>query len=124
MFLAGQKPFLGKLYQRMDKATSALEYFANNEWKWDTSNVAKLRDAMSHEDRERFNVSVEALNWNDYMKNYCLGTRQFILKDPLATMPSARDKLVYFRYAHTLLQIVLLTLCLKLVHMALWNLVL
>lgn len=115
--LAGKKPFLCKIYNRMNKATGALEYFTNNEWRWDTANVDQLREKMSKEDQERFNFKVDTLDWSDFMRNYCLGTRKYILKDPLTTMGSARKKLLILRIADYILKIVLLLCFCKVVLM-------
>ena len=105
----------------MNKATSALEYFTNNEWKWSTENVTKLQTKMSDEDLEHFNFKIELLNWSDFLKDYLLGTRQYILKDPLGTMTEARRKLWFFKVLHVVVQIGILYLFYHFMSLAFWT---
>ena len=101
----------------MNKATTALEYFATNEWRWDHENVDRLHEKMSEEDRDQFDFNICSVDWKEFLRHYCLGTRQFILKDPLDTMDRARRKLVVLRVVDILFKLFLLLAILKLVSM-------
>lgn len=67
-------------------------FFTLNEWLFDVSNVKELmREVRSADDGELFNVGIDRINWQEYVGISVLGTRKFILKDDMNSMPSARN---------------------------------
>ena len=68
-------------------------FFAMHEWHFDTTNVKELiKEVNAADDGELFNIDIRTMNWDDYLKNYMLGIRKFILKDDLRTLSDARKK--------------------------------
>lgn len=51
--------------------------------------MKKLWGKMNDTDREIFAFDMKNVLWIRYFKRYILGIREYLLKDPLATIPSA-----------------------------------
>ena len=41
-----------------------------------------------------FNVDVRDLNWRNYIEQYCLGTKKYLLKEDMSKMTKCRKDLV------------------------------
>ncbi|XP_077565947.1 fatty acyl-CoA reductase 1 [Stigmatopora nigra] len=100
--LSGQKPQMMRIFNRLHKAISLLEYFSSQDWEWNSDNVSMLMAQMSPEDRKTFNFDVRQLNWPEYIENYCIGTKKYVLNEDMSDIPAARQhlrKLRNIRYA-------------------------
>lgn len=42
---------------------------------------------------QEFNFNIESLHWPTYLEDYILGIRQFLLKEEMSSLPSARRNL-------------------------------
>ncbi|XP_076120002.1 fatty acyl-CoA reductase 1 isoform X1 [Alosa pseudoharengus] len=109
--LTGQKPRMMKTIKRLHKAMMVLEYFTSHSWVWNTDNVTMLMNQMSPEDRRLFNFDVRQLHWAEYMENYCMGTKKYVLNEELSGLPAARkhlSKLRNLRYTFNTLLVVVI----------------
>ncbi|XP_070564884.1 fatty acyl-CoA reductase 1-like isoform X2 [Ptychodera flava] len=109
--LAGRKPRMVRIYDKMMKAMSSLEYFTTNNWEWANENTEALASIMSEEDNKVFFSDVRPLDWHSYLEHYCLGTKKFVLQEDMAGLPQARahlKRLRNIRYAFNTLLFVLI----------------
>lgn len=72
---------------------TTLEYFTSNEWHFHNDNIFMLLSKMSAEDKRIFCFDPRGIDWKKYMVNYCLGVKQFVLKEDIAELPRARRAL-------------------------------
>uniref|UniRef100_D4A9Z0 Fatty acyl-CoA reductase n=3 Tax=Rattus norvegicus TaxID=10116 RepID=D4A9Z0_RAT len=100
--LTGRKPRMLKLMNRLLKTISMLEYFINHSWEWSTNNTEMLLSELSPEDQRVFNFDVRQLNWLEYIENYVLGVKKYLLKEDLAGIPKAKQHLKRLRNIHYL----------------------
>ncbi|XP_075838347.1 fatty acyl-CoA reductase 2 [Microtus pennsylvanicus] len=100
--LTGRKPRMMKLMNRLLKTISMLEYFINHNWEWSTNNTEMLLSELSPEDQRVFNFDVRQLNWLEYIENYVLGVKKYLLKEDLAGIPKAKQHLKRLRNIHYL----------------------
>uniref|UniRef100_A0A3Q3D9C1 Fatty acyl-CoA reductase n=1 Tax=Hippocampus comes TaxID=109280 RepID=A0A3Q3D9C1_HIPCM len=92
--LTGQKPQMMRIFNRLHKAISLLEYFSSQDWEWNSENVNMLMAQLSPEDRKvTFNFDVRQLNWPEYIENYCIGTKKYVLNEDMSDIPAARQHL-------------------------------
>lgn len=91
--LAGKRPIMVRIAQKLDRAASCLEYFTTHEWNFCNDNVQGLWAALSEVDQHTFNFALSALHWPTYMEQYCLGTKRYVMKEELTTLPTARRHL-------------------------------
>lgn len=83
-----------EIAKKFKKACKNGEFFALHEWKFQCDNLVALNKAISSENEsENFCVDVTQINWDDYVKNYLMGLRQFVLKDDPKSLEGARRKL-------------------------------
>lgn len=88
--LVGGTPRMVKIYGKLHKKMKVLEYFVLNEWEWNHSNTDALGGALSPEDQETFYFDASIIHWPTYTENYCLGTKMYVLKEDLTSLPAAR----------------------------------
>ncbi|XP_046979585.1 putative fatty acyl-CoA reductase CG5065 isoform X1 [Schistocerca americana] len=111
--LQGAKPIMMKISKRFQMAAKTGEFFALHEWKFHSDNLmALMEDAQ---DKALFDVDISELDWDQYVKQYMLGIRKFILKDSADTIPGARRKLQKLYWAHRITQVLTFVFLLKIV---------
>jgi fatty acyl-CoA reductase len=93
--LVGQKPFLVKVSEMMQKSTKALEPFTTGSWTWTSSNTKALGESLTEEDRETFGFDIRAVHWPSYLKVYAQGIRDFLFKEDPASQAACRRKLIF-----------------------------
>lgn len=91
--LSGQKPQMMRIFNRLHKAIGLLEYFSSQDWEWNSDNMNMLMNQLSPEDRKTFNFDVRQLNWPEYIENYCIGTKKYVLNEDMSDIPAARQHL-------------------------------
>ncbi|XP_068611535.1 fatty acyl-CoA reductase 1 [Brachionichthys hirsutus] len=107
--LSGQKPQMMRIFNRLHKAISLMEYFSNRDWEWSSENMGLLSSQLTPEDRKTFNFDVRQLNWHEYIENYCIGTKKYVLNEDMSGIPAARQhlrKLRNIRYTFNTLLVV------------------
>lgn len=52
--------------------------------------MRKLLDKMSADDRNVFQIDTNGIQWDAYMENYCLGVRNYLLKQNGDTIVNCR----------------------------------
>lgn len=87
-----------KLQEKVNAAMESLTYFTTNEWTCDTNNVVSLLTTLSPADSEKFNFDLRNIPWDDYIFGYGVGIRQYIMKDELATVPAARNRVKKYEF--------------------------
>ncbi|KAA0724491.1 Fatty acyl-CoA reductase 1 [Triplophysa tibetana] len=111
--MSGREPseYVWYLEIRVFDAMMVLEYFTSHSWVWNTDNVTMLMNQMSTEDKKVFNFDIRQLNWAEYMENYCMGTKKYVLNEELSGLPAARkhlNKLRNIRYTFNTVLVVLI----------------
>ncbi|XP_006895133.1 PREDICTED: fatty acyl-CoA reductase 2 [Elephantulus edwardii] len=104
--LTGRKPKMTKLMNRLLKTIALTEYFINHSWEWSTYNTEMLMFELSPEDQKIFNFDMRPLNWLEYIENYVLGIKMYLLKEDIAAIPEAKQHNKRLRNIHYLLNTV------------------
>ncbi|KAJ7329297.1 hypothetical protein JRQ81_015471 [Phrynocephalus forsythii] len=91
--LTGRKPRMMKLLSRLHKSMSTFEYFSSCTWEWSSDNTNMLLNQLSPKDKQLFCFDVQPLNWSEYMENYCLGAKKYLLNEDMAGVPAAKQHL-------------------------------
>ena len=61
-------------------------------WIFKSENIVKLWSKLSDRDREIFFFNIKDIDWKSYSEAYILGTRKYILKEDIDTLPEGRKK--------------------------------
>ncbi|XP_069759271.1 fatty acyl-CoA reductase 1 isoform X4 [Narcine bancroftii] len=111
LMLTGHKPRMMKVINRLHRSMMLVEYFTSHSWVWNTDNINMLMSQMSQDDKKVFNCDVRQLHWAEYMENYCMGTKKYVLNEELSGLPAARKHLIKLRnirYAFNTILVVLI----------------
>lgn len=109
---------LMKMQGKLWKSVEALEYFTCHQWTFTSDNTQELATRLVQEDKEvgillmlrhlkttwwynpwnllvsqEFNFDVSRIHWPTYLENYCLGVKQYCMKEDLAGLPKARSQM-------------------------------
>ncbi|XP_055404539.1 fatty acyl-CoA reductase 1 isoform X4 [Bubalus kerabau] len=106
-----QQARMMKTITRLHKAMVFLEYFTSNSWVWSTDNVNMLMNQLNPEDKKTFNIDVRQLHWAEYIENYCMGTKKYVLNEEMSGLPAARkhlNKLRNIRYGFNTILVILI----------------
>ncbi|XP_009459702.1 PREDICTED: fatty acyl-CoA reductase 1 isoform X2 [Nipponia nippon] len=109
--LTGHEPWMMKTITRLHKALMLLEYFTSNSWTWNTENMTMLMNQLNPQDKKTFNFDVRQLHWAEYMENYCMGTKKYVLNEEMSGIPAARkhlNKLRNIRYGFNTVLVILI----------------
>lgn len=66
-----------------------IEYFSMRQWEFQRDNVTGLWTQLSTRDQEIFNFDMSQLDWDKFLHHYYRGIREYLLKDPMSTIPEA-----------------------------------
>ncbi|XP_075568146.1 fatty acyl-CoA reductase 1 isoform X7 [Pelecanus crispus] len=86
-----------KTITRLHKALMLLEYFTSKSWIWNTENMTMLMNELNPQDKKMFNFDVRQLHWAEYMENYCMGMKKYVLNEEMSGIPAARKHLTKLR---------------------------
>lgn len=84
---------LSQVYTKVHRALKALEHFTTNEWTFETDNFTLLMESLNQFDKQMFSMNLKEIDWHEYMQNYVLGVRQYLLQEDPSTLPKARMRL-------------------------------
>ncbi|NWU09264.1 FACR1 reductase, partial [Cephalopterus ornatus] len=120
--ITGRSPRMMKTITRLHKAMMLLEYFTSHSWTWSNENMTMLMNQLNPEDKkatnsesfyfvQTFNFDVRQLHWAEYMENYCMGTKKYVLNEEMSGIPAARkhlNKLRNIRYGFNTILVILI----------------
>lgn len=107
----GLKPMLFAIAKRYKTAADTGEYFARHEWNFETTNVHELMaEVRAAKDGAEFRVDVRSLVWDEYIREYMLGIRKYVLKDDESTLPAARASVRRFLMVKWGMQLVVMVI--------------
>ncbi|XP_066995731.2 putative fatty acyl-CoA reductase CG5065 isoform X1 [Anabrus simplex] len=90
LLLARQKRFMVRLQRRISIGLEVLQYFTMRPWYFDTTEAQRVGTRMTSKELEKFYIANVEYNVNDYMRDCILGARQYVVKEPLSSIPRAR----------------------------------
>ncbi|KYO44734.1 fatty acyl-CoA reductase 1 [Alligator mississippiensis] len=91
--LTGRKPRMMKILDRLHKNLMLLEYFTTQSWEWSSDNMNMLMGQLSPEDKKLYNFDIRQLHWSEYIENYCLGAKKYLLNEDMSGIPAAKQHL-------------------------------
>lgn len=114
--VAGQKPFLMKIVNKMSMNMKALVFFANREWTWSNQNVHNLNDELDEDDRKLFcaDLRSDLPDWEKFWIDYLKGIRHFVLKNDPNSIEWCRTKYKIYQVMDFLAKAILVFMCFKL----------
>lgn len=78
-----------KIYRKIHKFCSLMEYFSANAFKFDNENVRALAGKLESTDKQLFAFDMRNLNWTELFQLSLVGVRQYVVKDDPSTIPES-----------------------------------
>jgi len=115
MRISGRKPIFFKLTEKIYKSVRTLDFFTSHSWVFPNDNSLALQNQMSTTDQKIFNFDLKGFDWGIYIRNYCLGAKQYLLREDLALMPQCRKRNLRLKRLQNLLWFSFVGLLIKLI---------
>ncbi|XKL66204.1 hypothetical protein PGB90_009624 [Kerria lacca] len=98
LFLLGQKTFMVRVQKRIYVGMQVLQYFTTRKWHFLNSNTMAITYRMNEKEKKIFYIGNVRADIPKYLKDIVLGARQYVMKEPLSTLPKARmqQRLLYW----------------------------
>ncbi|XP_033179622.1 putative fatty acyl-CoA reductase CG5065 isoform X2 [Bombus vosnesenskii] len=93
IFLAGYKPIMCRVQRRIQKGFEVFEYYANNQWDFDNSNIFELRNKLNPVEYKKYQLHGKDMDIDAYFETCIRAARIYILNEPPETLPAARRHL-------------------------------
>lgn len=114
--LHSSSPFsLLKTYKKIHRFMDVIEYFSMRQWEFPMDNMNNLWAALTPRDQELFNFDISKLDWDVFLHHYYLGIRQYLLKDPMETIPAATARYKRLYWLHQTVKVVAFLLIVRMV---------
>lgn len=82
-----------RIQNRISQGLEVLQFFTMRQWRFKVDKAEKLITTLSPSEYEMFFIdskNVPDSFEDEYLRNCLLGGRQYVLKEPLSTIPRAR----------------------------------
>jgi fatty acyl-CoA reductase len=79
-----------RVHRRIKKGFEVFEYYANNQWDFENSNISKIRGLLNEKEKARYQLHGDDMDLDEYFENCIRAARVFILNEPPETLPAAR----------------------------------
>lgn len=82
-----------RVQKRIYVGMQVLQYFTTRKWTFKNKRTIELTSKMKEEEKKIFYISNVKPDKTQYLINTLLGARQYVMKEPLSTLPKARMQL-------------------------------
>ncbi|CAF1315932.1 unnamed protein product, partial [Didymodactylos carnosus] len=113
MRLTGRKPRFVKLSDRINKAVRIVDFFSMHQWNFSNDNSLMLQNKMNAADLNLFGFETKNMNWSDYMKNYCIGIKVYLLREDLNQMVKCQKYIQKLKYLRRAIMFLIVTLIMR-----------
>jgi fatty acyl-CoA reductase len=105
MRCVGKKPRMMSLYRKLHRSVDTLSFFTARHWEWEVRSLIHLQQAMTPHDTNEFNTNIANMNWDEYLENFCVGTKCFVLNEELSDLHLAKKRMSRLKTIHYLFNI-------------------
>ncbi|GAB0091207.1 Fatty acyl-CoA reductase [Sergentomyia squamirostris] len=119
--LIGKRPKMMDIYRKIKKYSDVIYFFTHMKFTFTSHNTERLWRDLTDRDRAIFPFDMTTHDWDQYIKDTVMGTRQYLMKDSPSTIPAALKRQQRFKMLHytvvyaiyAILAFLLLTLIMK-----------
>ncbi|KAI8127244.1 putative fatty acyl-CoA reductase [Lucilia cuprina] len=84
-----QRRFMVRVQKRIATGLEVLQFFTTRAWDFKSNNFRELQKLLTEEEKKIFKINTEDIDDSDYLRSCILGGRQYVVKEPLCTLPKA-----------------------------------
>ncbi|CAL7951772.1 unnamed protein product [Xylocopa violacea] len=110
IFLAGHKPIMCRVQRRIQKGFEVFEYYANNQWDFNNSNMYETRAKLNSVEYNTYQLHGEDMDIDAYFESCIRAARIYILNELPETLPAARRHLRIMYWVDVITKIVFFVL--------------
>ena len=104
MRIIGKKPRMLSMYRKIHRSMDTLAFFTQRHWEWEVKSLRHMQQLIEQqssalaEDKgldwgKEWNTSVKDIDWQEYLGNFCLGTKCFVLNEEMSDLHLAKQKM-------------------------------
>lgn len=82
-----------RVQRRIQKGFEVFEYYANNQWDFENTNIADVRNQFNRLEYETYQLHGDDMDIDAYFETCIRAARMYILNEPPETLPAARRHL-------------------------------
>ncbi|XP_075147044.1 fatty acyl-CoA reductase 1 [Haematobia irritans] len=90
LVLLRRKPFLVRVQHKVSAGIKLVQYYTTKDWVFETQKFEELSSNLNKKDADIFNMDTNQLHFEEYLQNYILGIRKYMLGESDSTIPRAR----------------------------------
>jgi len=113
MRVIGRKPMFSKLSEKIYKSVRTLDFFTSHSWLFPNDNSISLQNEMNDLDQKLFGFDLKELDWAEYWHNYCMGSKQYLLREDLARTSKCRERYLRLKRLQNFLYFTAIALVIK-----------
>ncbi|XP_067631168.1 putative fatty acyl-CoA reductase CG5065 isoform X1 [Eurosta solidaginis] len=98
LFLFGQRRFMVRVQTRIAIGLEMLQFFTTRSWDFKSKNFEQIQDVLSSQDKAIFKIEMNDVDDYEYLRTCILGGRQYVMKEPLSSLPRARTQLKFLYF--------------------------
>uniref|UniRef100_A0A0N5B4U2 Fatty acyl-CoA reductase n=1 Tax=Strongyloides papillosus TaxID=174720 RepID=A0A0N5B4U2_STREA len=88
----GKKQNNVRIYDRVYKMIRTLEFFTTNDWNFKSEGLVSLWNTLSKHDQELFNFDIRQVSWSNYLFDYLIGIRIYLMKETVSDVKQSAEK--------------------------------
>ncbi|XP_055916268.1 uncharacterized protein LOC129949069 [Eupeodes corollae] len=95
LFIFRQRRFMVRVQTKIATGLELLQFFTTRSWDFKSDNFMRIFSDLTPKDKEIFKMNTDDLDELEYMKYSFLGGRQYVMKEPLSSLPRSRTQLKF-----------------------------
>ncbi|XP_017865091.1 PREDICTED: putative fatty acyl-CoA reductase CG5065 [Drosophila arizonae] len=93
MLILGQKRFMVRVQTKISVGLEVLQFFTTRSWDFKSTHFQQIYKDISEADRKIFKINTDDVDDYEYLKTSILGGRQYVMKEPMTSLPRSRIQL-------------------------------
>ncbi|KAI8034151.1 hypothetical protein M5D96_013113 [Drosophila gunungcola] len=93
LLIFGQRRFMIRVQTKVAVGLEVLQFFTTRSWDFKSSHFEQIYKELGAIDRRIFKINTNDVDDHEYMKLSILGGRQYVMKEPLTSLPKSRIQL-------------------------------
>ncbi|XP_070134940.1 putative fatty acyl-CoA reductase CG5065 isoform X1 [Drosophila bipectinata] len=93
LLIFGQRRFMIRVQTKIAVGLEVLQFFTTRNWDFKSTHFKQIYQEMDATDRKIFKINTDDVDDYEYMKVSILGGRQYVMKEPLTSLPKSRIQL-------------------------------
>eukprot|EP00099_Drosophila_melanogaster_P005633 NP_001246512.1 uncharacterized protein Dmel_CG30427, isoform G [Drosophila melanogaster] len=93
LLIFGQRRFMIRVQTKIAVGLEVLQFFTTRSWDFKSTHFEQIYKELGSTDRRIFKINTDDVDDYEYMKVSILGGRQYVMKEPLTSLPKSRIQL-------------------------------